>query len=390
MKRKIGLLLLAMMVLLASEFSGVSKFWAYSQESNIEAEEDRLLEVFETQIEIMKQYEWESEGKIIDEMNILSIEKIKDFEGNEYTLVECTPTGYMIYHNESGNFVEYSPVTNSPYYEENGERKYAGPNAYYIENKYGHIDILGNNMLSSTQVEWLKKTSGKINDTLNQTINKDIIDYIKGKTNMFISEGHTTLATESSSRSVTVDGWKYVKDYTFFTELKDCGYIDGGRCGYIAAAMLLAYDAVINGKDTMPLGYYDADNHALSPRVATRLYESAVELGYSSSTTSKEIHYTVKDWMIRRMLSVKHTSLWAPFALTYHIQDFIRKDRPVIWFGLIFDNSFDNQTFISHAVLVYGYYAMSDTTQFVAHFGWPGATKVYFSGALGSLYAYEW
>ena len=56
MKRKIGLLLLAMMVLLASEFSGVSKFWAYSQESNIEAEEDRLLEVFETQIEIMKQY----------------------------------------------------------------------------------------------------------------------------------------------------------------------------------------------------------------------------------------------------------------------------------------------------------------------------------------------
>ena len=101
---------------------------------------------------------------------------------------------------------------------------------------------------------------------------------------MLISEGHTTLSAESSSRSVTVDGWKYVKDYTFFTELKDCGYIDGGRCGYIAAAMLLAYDAV----------------------------------------------------------------------------------------------------------LVYGYYAMSDTTQFVAHFGWPGATKVYFSGVLGSLYAYEW
>ena len=30
------------------------------------------------------------------------------------------------------------------------------------------------------------------------------------------------------------------------------------------------------------------------------------------------------------------------------------------------------------------------SNEFVAHFGWNNATKVYFTGILGSMYSYEW
>ena len=56
---------------------------------------------------------------------------IHDFAGNEYTLVECAPSGYIIYHNESGTFVEGSVVAQSPYLGISGEKYYGGPNEYY-------------------------------------------------------------------------------------------------------------------------------------------------------------------------------------------------------------------------------------------------------------------
>src|SRR5690625_2103942 len=43
------------------------------------------------------------------------VKELKDFNDNIYTLFELKPTGYIIYHNESGKFIEYSLESPSPY-----------------------------------------------------------------------------------------------------------------------------------------------------------------------------------------------------------------------------------------------------------------------------------
>ena len=52
------------------------------------------------------------EGK--GQLQISVIKKVKDFSGNKYTVIECEPNGYFIYHNESGKFIEYAIDSISP------------------------------------------------------------------------------------------------------------------------------------------------------------------------------------------------------------------------------------------------------------------------------------
>lgn len=179
-------------------------------------------------------------------VTVSEVSIMHDFAGNEYTLIECMPTGYLIYHGESGIFVEA-----------------------LIENKDSNI---------------LNYTSGKSDEIYEPDIS------VYGK-------------------------YLVVDNYSFFTNMYWCGYqtIDGnGICGYIAAGMLLTYDQATY-----------ADN------------------------------------------------------------------RPVIWFGYITDNTFNSAQNITHAVVVYGYYSTSTSCSFIAHFGWEGASVVYFSGVLGSMYTYQ-
>ena len=393
-RKRIVTWILAMAILLVSEFQQIEAFDAKELKNSNMPWEGRLVEVFEKQIELMCQLEEESTGKPADELRILSIERISDFEGNEYTLVECAPTGYMIYHNESGVFVEYSPVTNSAYYNTTGERKYVGPNAYYIsEERKKYRDILRDEKLNASQVERLKNSSEKINDKLSENKNADIINYVEGNTDFGLAEIYGDSITYASTRTVTEGEWKYVNGYEFFANLNQCGYIGGGKCGYIAAAMLLTYDEVVNGIDTVPNGWYEQiseKEYQIDPAFATRLYNMGVESGHGASTTSGEIHDTVNTWLARRMLTANHISLYVPTQAASKIKALINENRPVIWFGDIWDNTYSNESAGFHAIVIYGYRNVWYSNEFVAHFGWNNATKVYFTGILGSMYSYEW
>ena len=53
-------------------------------------------------------------------IRISAIRRLQDFAGNEYTLIECEPTGYYILHNASGRYVEYAAESVSPYREVKG------------------------------------------------------------------------------------------------------------------------------------------------------------------------------------------------------------------------------------------------------------------------------
>lgn len=327
-------------------------------------------------------------------LQITQISKISDFDNNTYTLVDCAPNGYMIYHDNSGIFVESSPVVNSPFYGKSGSYKYAGPNEYYIINDNSVCrNVLSGAVVDSTTKTKLVSKSASINQTLIENKNGYILDYINRRSNMSLGKIYELEKENTPARSVQVGDWTCVKNYPFFMNLNNCGYISGGKCGYIAAGMLLTYDKICNGKNTVDaVTHYTYSNGAVAINTAlpTALYAKGVNLGYGASTTSVAIHYTVEAWLADRGITVNHTSLYVPIAGNDIVANKIRNNRPTIWFGYINDQTF-NSTTGNHAVVVYGYkYGQLTGYNFVAHFGWSNATEVYFTGILGSVYTYEW
>ncbi len=335
------------------------------------------------------------------EYQIDTIWEVEDLLGNRYTLVECDPYGYMIYHNESGNFVEYSPGTLSPFSFDNHCNKmiYAGPNSYYYQKENGIVySVFGSESLNDNELLELKQYSSALNAQLNTNKNYAILDYISGVSERTLSEIYQESEEESSNRSLS--GWTLCNNYSIINGMSDCGYITsplGGICGYIAAGILLTYKKITGAYNCVDYNfhyYYDSANGVwgIYTTLPAALYNVGTSLGYSNGTTSVAIHYTVDQWLSNRNISVTHTSLYVPFATNPGIASHIDNDRPVIWFGNI--SSYSNGgstggTVGNHAIVVYGYKVVSGNYMFVSHFGWTNASEVTFSGVLGSMYTFQ-
>ena len=354
----------------------------------------RLNSVFEDQLAEMCNDSRELSGTNIN-LQIAQIMKISDFDGNIYTLVECAPSGYMIYHDASGTFVESSPVVNSPFYGKSGTYKYVGPTEYYIINS----DSVCYNVLSGATVDAtakvkLEEKSGMIKQALVENKNEYILNYVNGTSNVTLAQLYALEDEMIMTQSTQNGDWTVVDNYSFFQKLDNCGYISGNKCGYIAAGMLLTYDKIHNSLNTVTSGThytYSGGQCVIKTALPTALYNKGVSLGYGAKTTSVAIHYTVEDWLADRGITVNHTSLYVPIGNNITIASLISKDRPTIWFGVIVNNDYNDDIGSLHAILVYGYqWSPLTGYSFVAHFGYNGATEVYFNGALGSVYSYEW
>lgn len=389
-KRIVSLMMTVIMMLSCTMLSSATAF-AAEYIGTAELSNARLSNVLEDQLEEMVSNSNYLRGDDVT-LEIAQISKISDFDGNTYTLVECSPQGYMIYNDESGVFVESSPVVNSPFYGKNGTYKYVGPNEYYIVDEVAECrNLLSDEIVDSAELANLTEKSDMVNQTLVENKNEYVLNYISGKSDVSLAQLYALEDEMAATRSVKVGDWTCVKNYSFFMNLTDCGYISGGKCGYIAAGILLTYDKIYNGKNTVTYGThytYSNGKYSIKTALPTALYNKGVSLGYGASTTSVAIHYTVKDWLADRGLTVDHTSLYVPFGNNVTIQNRIKDDRPTIWFGNVSDQSY-NSTTGNHAVVVYGY-STGLFYSFVAHFGWTGATEVYYTGILGSVYTYEW
>lgn len=332
----------------------------------------------------------ELSGEDMINIQIERISTIYDFAGNEYTLVECNPSGYIIYHNESGVFVEASAVAETPFAECEGEKYYGGPNEYYVKK-----NVDGDTVYSHTKTDEVfcvdeivvyAEQSELINDALIENENTIVLNYIDNNQGLDIA----------NPAAVTYGDWTAVMNYRFFTSLTYPGEttINGkGICGYIAAAMILTYQQLTFGGNVVDSSYYTG-NYTNGYRIydcfPEDLYDIGHDLGYGTDTTSVAIHYTVKKYLEDRNISATHTSLYVPFAGNTVIESKILENRPVIWFGNIAENSFDNQKNINHAVVVYAYnYSLLGGYKYLAHFGWDNASMVTFSGILGSIYTFD-
>ncbi|MDR0220572.1 MAG: hypothetical protein LBI54_04095 [Lachnospiraceae bacterium] len=162
--KKIISMAVAIIILLSNSTSVMAMSQTYSF-----AREDRMQVLFSAKLIEMID-ESEARGGTADGVaeTISKIKRITDFAGNQYTLVECSPTGYMIFHIESGIFTEYSATAPSPYLGEEGNFYYLGLKGYYVENKkdnaFVHTKL--DEVLLESDIQELKTISNSINDKL--------------------------------------------------------------------------------------------------------------------------------------------------------------------------------------------------------------------------------
>ena len=166
---------------------------------------------------------------------------LADFSGNAYTLVECEPSGYLIYHNDSGVFAESSLYSPSPYKSFSGPIYYNGPTNYYslVSGDLVHTVTGEKISLSSKYIQ----SSDSINDVLLSQKDSSIVNYIERGTSY-------TVSTRASNN--------YVEEPYVFRSLTDAskiGYMSGNYCGYIAGGMATLYLQLRSGLILIPSQY---------------------------------------------------------------------------------------------------------------------------------------
>lgn len=102
-----------------------------------------------------------------------------DFAGNEYKLVECSPTGYYIIHPESGIIIESSVDAKSPYAGLNSNLYYGGPTYYYTKSDNSYIHTIDKKTI--TNVDAASEKCTQTNKELIAQTNLNVANYIKGR-----------------------------------------------------------------------------------------------------------------------------------------------------------------------------------------------------------------
>lgn len=385
---KIISLLMAIIVLAISSQSVT----ALSNISSFNKKEIRVSEVMKNKIIELEENNAElhpEEGEV--DTTILNTKKISDMDGNIYTLTECEPTGYMIFHDQSGIFVESSLKSISPYIGLEDKLFYLGPGEYYQNDNSKLKHTILDKSISLEYSNELKDISNEFNDILLKNKDYNIVNYINGIKNDIPLNSNNRYRVSSTK---TYNGMTCVKGYKFFTLLQSCGYNTDGTCGYIAAAMLLSYYKRYYGSDIVEDKYLScrAKDNDFAYSISDDLHKSLIKygknLGIGNSTDSGKIKKVIDAYLKDRGMKKDYVEGIIPFNNNFTIAGSIDNGHPVIWFGNVFNNSYNNQTNINHAIVVYGYSWSGLSPEYVAHFGWNGANEVYFSGILGSLFAF--
>lgn len=324
--------------------------------------------------------------------------ELLDFAGNRYTLIECEPSGYMIYHDASGQFVETSSSSPSPYnlYSEN--LYYGGPTQYYVlENGIYQHTILDEECSEST-VETFASTCTQANDNLISSSNNDVLNYITGNASAEPSAIDQIYSSTSETSPTYITNAYCLSNCETASEMS---YFPKGACGYIAAALLMLwYRSTINptyltynNSSGVPYltsknGYYvfcgNPSNYANGQTFSYNLWrwhsgygQSDYENGYYG-TGAGEIANTLESYVEGKGLTYTYDTDVLPTTASI-INKLDSRDRPYLLWGSL--GTADGATgSIDHAVIVYGHF----NGLLLCNFGWAGYSCVSISGIWGS------
>ncbi len=290
-------------------------------------------------------------------INVGNIKTLLDFAGNEYKLVECTPTGYYIIHPKSGIVFESSPSAKSPYDGFESNLYYGGPTYYYIKPQNDYIHTVLDTVLDNNKLAAIIATCNVINNELISQKNINVVSYIEGK----FSELPFIM-----NRASGTDYW--VNDYGWFQDLKSgFGYVDGGYCGYIAANLILKY---FNGRSKIVL--QSPYNKINSTALTQELIDIGDDLGYGAATWAYDIADVLNEFCSQQGLSEEASWAIGVVGMNAEIKTY---KRPSILFGNLADVG-------NHAVVNYGYndYENPGYNTMICHYGWANFSEVHVYG----------
>lgn len=313
-------------------------------------------------------------------VTISSIAKAKDFAGNAYLIVEGNPEGYLIYNVNTGRTCEKSPFGKSPFYGKKQNLFYAGITYYYQKrgNKYYNLED-ESEVLSESDIEKNKLDDDckKIQDYYNESPKTAVLNYVNtgNKSAYTRTKKEINAQLQATLKAKRNNSNSYFSFYDFFYNLDDCGYIDGGKCGFIALAMIYAaWDAAGYDNFVEDRHFTDSSKTGLKGSLATEMYN----LSPKSSTTANHINKVSNLYASKHNLSIHYEWYYAPVASYGKVAGIINQTgNPVIIFG--------NLTGVgNHAVV--GYYTPPDKEYIACHKGWPNETYVLWDGPIGSYY----
>lgn len=204
------------------------------------------------------------------ELSISRVAELRDFAGNLYTLVEMDPSGYMIYHNDSGIFVERSAAAPSPYAGLSGDLLYGGFSEYLYQRQDGDYVHTKTNKVVDAAVavanDW-EGHSNRVAEPLLADPDFAVLDYIEhniAPPKVVMDSGFTC-----------VDNYTFVQSQTAVTNPDE-------RCGYVALAILIGYFDHVPANRNMGIinnAAYVTNRHTSTAKVQNAFVDHLVSIG---------------------------------------------------------------------------------------------------------------
>ncbi len=392
MKNKISVLLCSILLLLAVVFpisQGVKLAEAYKQDNTAKI------------VSSMKAYKETGNNKRLYNLTKshinknmdknLTIEKTKtlfDFDGNEYYLFELEPTGYIIFHIDSGKFVEYSTESISPYKNYNSDLFYGGVMQYYYKSEETLYHTLKkNNEISASEIPTLAISSREIYDGLMQYTQDINLDYIYGKEN---NNNLDFLNIESGTENVRAMAvTPRISMTSFFPPLNlenEMGYNEHNVCGYIAGNLIIGYNYFAYDYGLIyNSSYVNRTNKTMNgPGLTNRLIVLNGQNPNSHSIPGTDAS-DLFDVIPLYLNEVYEQRTWSYFYrnVAIDVKPTLDAGYPVALFGSL--KKPGTNTLIFHAVVAYDYanYGLFNMfRKYRVHFGWPNRSSVWLESPL--------
>lgn len=331
------------------------------------------------------------------EGEISAIKEITNFTGDKYTVAEIDPIGYMIFHNDSGTFSEYSPTAPSPYkdYQDTTNLFYCGPMEYYalVGDNYIHTITGAITKRSHENLTAAETVSEKVSEHYLETPDINVLNYIE--------TGNGDITKTASTRAIEtyIPGQAQINNLNSKSEMSFCSPSGtNGICGYIAAAITLSwYDTYKNGAiindDTYfvkargynvfngsPTDYAHSGNGYKRTFSYNLWHYCSKNPDDNGSTIGGDIRDTINTYLHsnRGINSLSASSSWF-FTTDTIVNNVVKEGKPTILFGSL---AKEGENWQNHAVTVYG---QKDGNRLIAHMGWEGYDNVYIEGIWGDM-----
>ena len=332
---------------------------------------------------------YENEMKLLDgfdDKKINNIKTIKGFDDSLYVVVECLPTGYLIYEKQFNILLECGPYSKSSYLDYDTNLYYGGPTNYFKSEKnlnanYSNYEIENlinhkSTNISRLEVDKLKSKSVELTNKIAMN-KKQISNY----------------STYSSTRSGDYVS-SYIDNYEYITKIKSFGENKNGTCGYIAAGLILYYAYKQYNTKFINQKYITSDG--FSDNLHKYLVDLGKSLFLSNGTVAADIEKLMKEYTKERVPEATHYSM--TLSTEANIDLCIKDNKPMILFGHFEnvstqDNPWDHT---NHAIVAFGkaYRSVSLLVRekyLYVHYGWPGYSHIMiqdsiFKNPIGSFY----